>query len=163
MQFTGIKLIALPTPANLTAVSWKQAESTLCRKPFNGLHLSARLEEKIANTCAPRRVEQIAYKPVENAQLQVPVHQTIPEPVAAAQTEPVAPAKPTPRRGAVALRQALAQLGVAVTRIAELTRTDRRSAHKHVHATPSSKVKPWGERSTAEQQQALELARKLLT
>lgn len=159
MQFTGIRLIQLAVPPTLPAIAWKQAEQQQRRRPFNGLHLSAQLEAKVADACAPRRVQ-----PLANTQIQIAETQTsaveVAAPVApvALLTPPVAPK----RRSLVAVRQALLQLGVSVTRIAELTGTDRRSAHKHAHATPSSKVKNWADRSEAERAQATEMARELL-
>ncbi len=178
MQFTGMTLIRLQVPttsltatvrqqqATMQAVSWHESQNRLKVKPFNGLHLSNELKSRALDACSARHAPKIAYKPDSIAKLQSPSAPDL-APAQAQQVVVAAPEIPpqpkvTPRRGTVALRQALAQLGVPVTRIAELTHTDRRSAHKHVHATPSSKVKPWAARSQAEQTQALELARKLL-
>ncbi len=167
MQFTGIRLIALPAPrVPLAAVTWKQNSESLRRKPFNGLHLSARLEAQTADACAPRRVQNFANLQRKQAESQTPPLAPAPAPVVLTETivEPVAkPAQTQARRtSVVALRQALLHLGVPVTRIAELTHTDRRSAHKHAHATPSSKVKGWTERSEAERERVLQVARELL-
>ena len=163
MQFTGIRLIALPAPrVPLAAVTWKQNSESLRRKPFNGLHLSARLEAQAANACVPRRVQNFATLQEEQAKTQTPPIAPAPAPVVMTETV-VEPAQTQARRTSlVALRQALLHLGVPVTRIAELTHTDRRSAHKHAHATPSSKVKGWTERSEAERERVLQVARELL-
>jgi hypothetical protein len=169
MQFTGINVIQLPQPTkSLPAIHWKVAQQAIqpARQPFNGLHLSPALEREVADACVPRRAPQLAYKQPPTAQTQAaPVNSAVPVASAVMADTPVVPvteAPTTKRVPVVALRQALLQLGVAVTRIAELTHTDRRSAHKHAYATPSSKVKPWLARTEQEQRAAAQAARELL-
>jgi hypothetical protein len=162
-------------PAFYAAAYWLQRTASLPKhqQPFNGLHLSVVLEQKVASACTPRTAPEIAtlQTPTANVQTIEPLPVVV-EPVTAPIVEPpaevvvVAPPAPKTARirkpGMVAVRQALLSLGVTVTRIAELTGTDRRSAHKHANATASSKVKPWNDRSDAERSQALQMAQTLL-
>lgn len=156
MNFTGINLITLkPTTPYVSAATWQRESSRAQHRVFNGLHLSPRLEKEVS-ACEPRRAQVLADLPVQVAAAQAePVPETV---------TPATVVKPVMRKGMmVAVRQALLQLGKTPTEIAELTHTDRRSAHKHANATPSSKVKPWLSRSEAEQAEALKLARELMS